>query len=112
MKTPERLQRLVVALAMGLVLSPCSSALAQQGSTSQKPAAEAKSSEDAAKALTPQEKKRAALEADTEKLYRLTQELKAEVAKTNKDTLSVPVVRKAQEIEQLARSIKERSRNQ
>jgi hypothetical protein len=61
--------------------------------------------------LTPEEKKRADLQADTEKLYKLTQELKAEVAKSNKDTLSVPVVKKAQEIERLAKSIKERSRN-
>jgi hypothetical protein len=61
--------------------------------------------------LTPEEKKRADLLADTEKLYKLTQELKAEVAKSNKDTLSVPVVKKAQEIERLAKSIKERSRN-
>jgi hypothetical protein len=62
--------------------------------------------------LTPAEQKRADLLADTEKLYQLTQELKAEVAKSNKDTLSVSVVKKAQEVERLAKSIKERSRNQ
>jgi len=50
--------------------------------------------------------------ADTEKLYQLTQELKAEVARSNKDTLSVAVVKKAQEVERLAKSIKERSRGQ
>jgi sRNA-binding protein len=61
--------------------------------------------------LTPEERKKADLRADTEKLYRLTQELKVEVAKSNKDTLSVGVVKKAQEIERLAKSIKERSRN-
>jgi type VI protein secretion system component VasF len=62
--------------------------------------------------LTPAERKRAELLADTEKLYQLTQELKAEVAKSNKDTLSVSVVKKAQEVERLAKSIKERSRAQ
>jgi len=62
--------------------------------------------------LTPAEQKRADLVADTEKLYQLTQELKAEVAKSNKDTLSVSVVKKAQEVERLAKSIKERSRTQ
>ena len=62
--------------------------------------------------LTPAEQKRADLLADTEKLYQLTQELKAEVAKSNKDTLSISVVKKAQEVERLAKSIKERSRNQ
>jgi len=61
--------------------------------------------------LTPEEKKRADLRADTEKLYRLTQELKVEVDKSNKDTLSVSVIKKAQEIERLAKSIKERSKN-
>ncbi|HMG02479.1 MAG TPA: hypothetical protein VK596_05060 [Edaphobacter sp.] len=62
--------------------------------------------------LTPEEKKRADLVADTERLYKLTQELKAEVAKSNKDTLSVSVVKKAQEVERLAKSIKDRSRIQ
>ena len=62
--------------------------------------------------LSPAERKRAELLADTEKLYQLTQELKAEVAKSNKDTLSVSVVKKAQEVERLAKSIKERSRAQ
>ena len=62
--------------------------------------------------LSPAEKRRADLVADTEKLYQLTQELKAEVARSNKDTLSVSVVKKAQEVERLAKSIKERSRAQ
>jgi hypothetical protein len=96
-----------------------SAASSQQGS----PASTEKSGEagnakpagaqsDSAKApLTAEEKKHADLLADTEKLYKLTQELKAEVAKSNKDTLSVSVVKKAQEVERLAKSIKERSRN-
>lgn len=62
--------------------------------------------------LTPEEKRREDLRADTEKLYQLTKELQAEVAKSNKDTLSVSVIKKAQEIERLAKSIKERTRNQ
>jgi hypothetical protein len=62
--------------------------------------------------LTPEEKKKADLRADTEKLYKLSQELKVEVEKSNKDTLSVSVIKKAQEIERLAKSIKERTRNQ
>ena len=76
-------------------------------------ASDAKTGPPAAKApLTPEEKKQEELRADTEKLYQLTQELKAEVAKSNKDTLSVSVIKKAQEIERLAKSIKERTRNQ
>jgi hypothetical protein len=84
-----------------------------QGSSQQSQPAETKAAPPPSKEpLTPEEKKRAELRADTEKLYQLTQELKAEVAKSSKDTLSVPVVKKAQEIERLAKSIKERSRNQ
>jgi hypothetical protein len=76
-------------------------------------ASDAKTGPPTAKApLTPEEKKQEELRADTEKLYQLTQELKAEVAKSNKDTLSVTVIKKAQEIERLAKSIKERTRNQ
>jgi uncharacterized membrane protein YhiD involved in acid resistance len=66
----------------------------------------------AAASMTAAEKRKADLQADTEKLYKLTQELKIEVDKSNKDTLSVSVVKKAQEVERLAKSIKERSKQQ
>jgi len=70
---------------------------------------------DKAKAASSTEKPRmtpeqAQLRADTERLYKLTEELKEEVAKSNKDTLSVSVVKKAEEVEKLARSVKERMR--
>ena len=52
----------------------------------------------------------AQLMADTQRLYQLTQELKEEVAKSNKDTLSVSVIKKADEVEKLAKSLKERMR--
>jgi nitric oxide reductase activation protein len=45
---------------------------------------------------------------DTNKLLGLANELKAEVDKSSKDTLSLDVVRKADEIEKLAHSVKER----
>jgi len=45
---------------------------------------------------------------DSEKLLTLAMALKAEVDKTNKDTLSLNVIRKADEIEKLARSVKEK----
>jgi len=48
------------------------------------------------------------LVADTEKLLALATDLKAQVDKTNKDTLSVDVIKKAEEIEKLAHSVKER----
>ena len=48
------------------------------------------------------------LVADTEKLLVLATDLKAQVDKSNKDTLSVDVIKKAEEIEKLAHSVKER----
>jgi|SRR5271170_1552251 len=49
------------------------------------------------------------LVADSEKLLKLSHELKDEVAKTNKDTLSIAVIKKADEVEKLAKSLKERA---
>jgi nitric oxide reductase activation protein len=48
------------------------------------------------------------LVADTEKLLVLATDLKAQVDKSTKDTLSVDVIKKADEIEKLAHSVKER----
>jgi hypothetical protein len=45
---------------------------------------------------------------DTEKLLKLANDLKAEVDKSNKDTLSLGVIRKADEIERLAHMVKEK----
>ena len=45
---------------------------------------------------------------DSAKLLKMAAELKAEVDKTTKDTLSLAVIKKAAEIEKLARSVKER----
>lgn len=45
---------------------------------------------------------------DTNKLLELATQLKQEVDKTNKDTLSIDVIKKADEIEKLAHSVKER----
>lgn len=48
------------------------------------------------------------LVADTDKLLSLATELKQQVDKTDKNTLSVDVVKKADEIEKLAHSVKEK----
>jgi len=48
------------------------------------------------------------LVADTNKLLQLATELKSEVDKTNKDVLSVDVIKKADKIEKLAKSVKDR----
>lgn len=47
---------------------------------------------------------------DTARLLTLAESLKAEVDKTNKDMLSLGVIRKAGEIEKLARSVKDKMR--
>ena len=61
---------------------------------------------------TPTEARKAQILEDTNRLYHMAEELKAEVAKSNKDILSVAVVKKADEIEKLAKSLKERMRNE
>lgn len=99
-------------LGLWLVLLPGIASAQQNASESQEKTSSvpAGSVETSKKNISPEEQRQVDLRADTEKLYQLTQELKAEVAKSNKDTLSVSVVKKAQEIERLAKSIKERSR--
>ena len=72
-------------------------------SQDQKPAASPE-----AKPMTPEEARQAQIVADTNRLYQLAQELQAEVAKSNKNTLSLAVVKKAAEVEKLAKSLKER----
>jgi hypothetical protein len=49
---------------------------------------------------------------DTAKLLQLANELKAAVDKSDKNTLSLDVVRKADEIEKLARSVKEKMKGE
>jgi hypothetical protein len=49
-----------------------------------------------------------ALKRDTDKLLQLATELKTNVDKSSENTLSVDVVKKAEEIEKLAHSVKEK----
>jgi hypothetical protein len=52
--------------------------------------------------------RQADLKRDTEKLLKLATELKESVDKTTASTLSVDVVKKAEEIEKLAHSVKDK----
>jgi hypothetical protein len=52
--------------------------------------------------------RQASLKADTEKLLKLSTELKDYVDKTNENVLSMEVLKKAEEIEKLAKSVKEK----
>jgi len=54
------------------------------------------------------ERRQLELRRDTDKLLQLTCELKQYVDKTNENILSLEVIRKAEEIERLAKSVKER----
>lgn len=82
--------------------------------SSQKAAApDGKANESAGqKPMSPEDARQAQIVADTNKLYQLAQELQAEVAKSSKNTLSLSVVKKAAEVEKLARSLKERMKTE
>ncbi len=52
------------------------------------------------------------IQKDTDKLLQLATELKQYVDKTNEQTLSVSVIKKAEEIEKLAHTVKEKMKGQ
>ena len=54
------------------------------------------------------QQRQADLKRDTEKLFKLATELKDFVGKTNENVLSLDVLKKAEEIERLAHSVKEK----
>ena len=95
----------VLALAIGCALSFAQKASPDAKAGAQPAAAEAGSARAAASA--PVDPRQAQLAADAQKLVQLSQELKAEVAKSSKDTLSLTVVKKAEEVEKLAKALKE-----
>ena len=58
------------------------------------------------------DKKRAQIMGGTAKLLQLATELKADVDKTNKNEMSLDVIRKADEIERLAHDLKQQMKDQ
>ncbi len=58
------------------------------------------------------EQRQNALKRDTEKLLKLSTELKERVEKTNENILSLDVIKKAEEIEKLAHSIRLKMRGE
>jgi len=56
------------------------------------------------------EQRQADLKKDTEKLVKLSMELKQYVDKSNENVLSLDVIKKAEEIEKLARSVRTKMR--
>ncbi|MGA7110774.1 MAG: hypothetical protein WBV28_14315 [Terracidiphilus sp.] len=82
-----------------------------QGSTPQPPVAQAPPTVDATadtskptNPLTPQKKQ---LADDTAELLTLANELKVELDKSNKDTLSLSVIKKAAQVEKLAHKVRD-----
>jgi hypothetical protein len=55
--------------------------------------------------------RQAQLQRDTDNLLKLANELKQDVDKSNENTLSLEVVKKAEEIEKLAHSVKEKMKS-
>lgn len=113
---PRSLHRrnpLPIAVLLTALLLAASAFAHAQDPTSTTPRDPAKNPSTAAEAsapLTPLQVRQAQYVADTTKLLQLAQELKAEVDKSSKDTLSLGVVKKAAEVEKLAKSLKERMR--
>ncbi len=82
-----------------------------QGGTAQPPGAEApapaEATTDTPKPTTPQTPQQKQLADDTAKLLALANELKAELDKSNKDTLSLNVIKKAEQVEKLAHKVRD-----
>ena len=82
----------------------------QQPQTAEQAAWEAKQQREAAK--QERAKRERVIKQDTEKLLELATELKQYVDKTNENTLSLDVIKKADEIEKLAHAVKEKMKGQ
>lgn len=70
------------------------------------PPTSAKSSTEAISPATPEQLRQAQIQADTTHLYRLSLALRAEVANTYKESLSINVLKKAEELEKLAKKLR------
>ena len=99
---------LLLTLSCSAVQSDSSTQLPSQdpqfGRERPKDPTEEKMERDREKALNKQ--RQTSLQKDTDRLLQLATELKEYVDKTNEHTLSLDVIKKAEEIEKLARSVK------
>jgi TolA-binding protein len=106
--------RLCLILLLVLVLLPGFGRTAAAQIPSQHPDVTPTDEDEARARLTHDMEKRAAkervaaLKSDTDKLLKLSIELKSYVDKSNEHVLSVDVVKKAEEIEKLAKSVKDK----
>jgi hypothetical protein len=99
----------VVVLAGGSVLfAPALPAAASQYETHQDPT-QKEMQERMTRAAN--KKRQEDIREDTEKLFQLATDLKAAVDKSNENMLSLDVVRKADEVEKLAKKVKEKMKD-
>ena len=119
LKTSRSIRAIVLSIGVSALALPM---VAQSNATNPAPVESSQKASEAAKqtpepkadapatapasSLPVAETKETQIEAQTKDLYRLSAELRAEVAKTYKDTLSLTVLKKAEEIEKLAKSLK------
>jgi hypothetical protein len=110
---------LLLLLTLVSVPTPCARALPFQSSAPQLPQTppeEGPAPDEAHRKFEHEQEKRANQERfqkvkdDTEKLVQLSNELKEYVGKANENTLSLDVIKKAEEIERLAKSVKDKMR--
>lgn len=120
-----RIRRFIWAqVCLGLICATAVTCIAQNGAqaSAPSPATAAQSKQDAPtdakglavsptrqeKAATPDNDRKKQIADESTQLLSMALALKAEVDKTTKDTLSLNVIRKADEIEKLARTVKEK----
>jgi hypothetical protein len=97
-----------VLLGGAAVLVPAAPAVLPQFETRQDPAQ--KEMQDRM-VRAANKKRQQDLKKDTDKLFELATELKAAVDKTNENMLSLDVIRKAEEVEKLAKKVKEKMKD-
>jgi uncharacterized protein YkwD len=104
---------ILAACAGATSVQPQNPSVPSAQSPSPFPAEQTNPAEDAARAKLERDmakkanqERQLSLKRDTEKLLKLSTELKEYVDKTNENMLSLDVVKKAEEIEKLARSVK------
>jgi methionyl-tRNA synthetase len=108
------LQLLLLGLTVSSPVVASSAQLPQvvplPSSPNQPPPSEDPNREKAEKAMARRanQEREAQLKRDTERLFKLATELKDYVDKSNENTLSLDVIKKAEEIEKLAHSVKEK----
>jgi hypothetical protein len=114
---PQQILWMFLLTLLTSVLAPAMHSQSSKADPDSEPKPEVKSQESAQPpvvdvnsenppAASAEQLRQAEIEADTKKLYQLSAELRAEVGKTYKESLSLTVLKKAEEVEKLAKGLK------